>query len=132
MQYHRIWSDEQGESHIELVEVDFGPLANFPRVGQSGEWPALNAHFLRIEPSSVEGSWHLAPCRLFALNISGQCEMETSDGARVVGVPGTVVLVEDTTGKGHLVRVTGDEPFVCMRVMLDDDASRDPGQGVAR
>jgi hypothetical protein len=38
------------------------------------------------------------------------------------------VLLEDTTGKGHLNRIAGDKPFVAMRVMLDPDEG-DPVQG---
>ncbi len=117
MHHLRLWADEQGESHLESVEVDFHPVVNYaaglPAIGISDERPALSVHFLRVEPG-FEGGWHPAPRRQFALMVSGQVECETSDGVSGALGPGDVALLEDTTGKGHVTRVVGLEPVVMM------------------
>jgi hypothetical protein len=47
-------------------------------------------------------------------------------------VPGTVLLAEDTTGKGHMIRVTGTEKMHVVILMLPTDSSgRMPWKAVA-
>ena len=46
--------------------------------------------------------WHPAPRRQYIINLDAGVKIIASDGvSRVIGV-GEVILVEDTTGKGHL------------------------------
>jgi hypothetical protein len=46
--------------------------------------------------------WHPAPRRQYIINLDAGVEITASDGvSRVIGI-GEVILVEDTTGKGHL------------------------------
>lgn len=55
---------------------------------------------------------------------SGSCEMTTSDGdVRVLG-PGTVLLAEDTTQKGHISQVAGPDELQGLIVMLPADRRR--------
>ena len=35
--------------------------------------------------------------------------------------PGTILLAEDTTGKGHITKVTGAEDILVLILMLPDD-----------
>ena len=52
-------------------------------------------------------SWHPAPRRQYIINLDGGVQITASDGqARTIGA-GEVVLVEDTTGKGHLSKSVG-------------------------
>jgi hypothetical protein len=53
-------------------------------------------------------------------HLAGQVEGETSDGERRVIGPGTIVLLEDTTGRGHRSRVLGTEHVVIGVVQLED------------
>jgi hypothetical protein len=46
--------------------------------------------------------WHPAPRRQYIVNLDAGVKITASDGeSRFIGV-GDVILVEDTTGKGHL------------------------------
>src|SRR5437899_12550960 len=46
--------------------------------------------------------WHPAPRRQYIINLDAGVKITASDGeSRVIGT-GEVILVEDTTGKGHL------------------------------
>jgi hypothetical protein len=40
--------------------------------------------------------------------MSGACEFEAGDGARATRNAGDVVLLEDTSGKGHQTKVLGN------------------------
>jgi hypothetical protein len=51
--------------------------------------------------------------------MQGAVEAEASDGEVRLFRPGSITLVEDTTGKGHRSRVVGDEEVVLAVVQLD-------------
>ena len=57
------------------------------------------------EPAGLqEVGWHHPPERRFGLVLRGVMACETSDGALHRLSPGSVVLVEETWGKGHIAR----------------------------
>ncbi|MGC1319273.1 MAG: hypothetical protein WA866_21920, partial [Pseudolabrys sp.] len=51
-----------------------------------------------------ETVWHNPPQRLLVLWLTGEVEFETSDGDIRRLPAGSVVLAEDTTGKGRITR----------------------------
>jgi hypothetical protein len=60
--------------------------------------------FLTVLAGLQEVGWHHPPERSFGIVLSGLMACETSDGAVHRLSPGRVVLVEETWGKGHIVR----------------------------
>ena len=119
--YARIYADKEGESHIEDLEVafvptDFAPPA--PPLNLSPFWPAARLGFLNA-PAGWCGDWHPTPCRQYVIYLAGVIEGEVSDGTVRRFGPGSVTLLEDTTGKGHRSRVIGDEDAVTVIVQLD-------------
>ncbi len=66
------------------------------------------AELRRAAPGTVS-DWHTAPRRQYVIIFSGQGELEVSGGKKIPVGPGHIELVEDTTGKGHITRVTGNE-----------------------
>ena len=61
---------------------------------------------------------HNAPYPLFIVGLRGTFSVEVSDGELREFPPGSVVLVEDTTGKGHTTRRVGDEPRATLMAPL--------------
>ncbi len=122
MHYIRVYSDADGMSHFEDAEmefssVDFAPPA--PPLDLSTFSAATQLGFLRA-PVGWEGDWHPAPCRQWIIYLTGEIEAEVSDGEiRRIG-PGSVTLVEDTTGKGHKSRVVGEAEVLTVVVQLED------------
>ncbi|HEX4364584.1 MAG TPA: hypothetical protein VHZ75_08550 [Solirubrobacteraceae bacterium] len=104
----RIYSDERGDSHFE----DLSPAIVVERYA-GAEW-------LISQPLPVEDLWfrrvttefpdepHLAPRRQLIVTLAGESEVEVTDGEKRRFGPGSVILVEDTTGKGHRTRRIGD------------------------
>ena len=55
----------------------------------------------RQTPGSYDYEWHPAPRRQYIINFDGGVSIQASDGeTRIIGA-GEVLLVEDTSGKGH-------------------------------
>lgn len=109
--YHRIYTDERGNSHFDTVEVEQSLAQAAPPAAPfyvSGDNPASKYRFYTFEPGWI-GELHPAPTRQFLALMSGAVEMETTDGTvRKLGA-GDLVLLEDTTGRGHVTRNIGKE-----------------------
>lgn len=64
--------------------------------------------------------WHTAPRKQFAINMTGELEVELSDGTRR-RIGSDLVYLEDTTGKGHVTRALGPITNVFLHVPDDFD-----------
>jgi hypothetical protein len=119
----RLWADETGESHFEDVELTFEQVDDFfqntPPVLFSSFETATQYGFERVPPG-WQGDWHPAPQRVLAIYLSGEGEIEASDGEVRPIRPGTILLAEDTTGRGHRNRVTGSSEVFMVLVVLPD------------
>ncbi len=105
--YTRIYSDTDGESHFETVKVgleaaDYAPPA--PPLWVS-EGRAATKWMIVTGTANWDGKWHPSPVRQFMVFVSGEFEMEGSDGERRVFKPGDVLMPEDLEGKGHYTRI---------------------------
>ena len=121
----RIWASEDGESHLEDVELAFeesGFLPSAPSMLLTSPEKA-SGYFIARAPAGLDLDWHAAPVRELAVYLTGRGEIEASDGTIRPLEPGTILLVEDTTGKGHKTRVNGTEEVLVVIVTLPDDGS---------
>ena len=97
----RVYADERGESHFVDEEIE---LRNAGPIGHLSEpIPARAVIFRRNDPG-YDYDWHVAPQRQFIVLLDGVIEIETSDGIRRTFRGGDILLVEDTTGRGHRSR----------------------------
>ena len=64
--------------------------------------------------------WHNAPRKQFAINMTGELEVELTDGTRRK-IGSDLVFLEDTTGKGHVTRALGPITNVFLHVPDDFD-----------
>jgi hypothetical protein len=103
----RIYADADGESHMQELDLALLPKQIFqglPALRLSAVWPAKSFSFCYVPAGMNEVSWHNSPSRKIVIWLTGEIEYETSDG-EVRRLPaGTVVLSEDTIGKGHISR----------------------------
>ncbi len=117
MNYFRIYAGPDGESHFED-----GAIALHGQPGGSDYsdlFPATGVIFRR-SPSDQHLDWHPAPRRQFVITLSGEAEVEASDGeVRQIG-PGTIMLAEDLTGKGHITRGRGTAERLSLFIPLPD------------
>lgn len=121
--YVRLFADEQGESHFEeivvaLAPVDFAPPAPPLHVGTL--FAAARCGFVS-GPVDWDGQIpHPSPRRQLFCSLQGEYEITASDGAVRRFPAGSVLLLEDTTGKGHATRITSDDDVLLVAVALAD------------
>jgi quercetin dioxygenase-like cupin family protein len=65
------------------------------------------AHFVTVQAFDQIPDWHCAPRRQFVVFLDGWVRITVSDGESRTLPAGSVVLVEDLAGRGH---VTEHEP----------------------
>ncbi|MEJ2719622.1 MAG: cupin domain-containing protein [bacterium] len=107
----RIYSDSMGASHFADMEIPFTlrdyappapPISVTEFFGSTG-WVVISS------PGGWYGDWHPVPSRQYMICLAGSLEVQVSDGETRRFGPGSVLLVEDTSGKGHVSRVIGNE-----------------------
>lgn len=94
----RIYSDAAGDSQFEDLQLpltDSGPIGSL-----SAALAVKHIIFREVEPS-YDYDFHNAPARQYIVLLDGGIEIETSTGDTRRFETGEVILVEDTTGKGH-------------------------------
>ena len=96
----RVYADEDGESNFQ--EVDY-PLSDAGPIGfLSDRFSVKEMIFRTVRPDYNDV--HQAPERQFVVLLDGGVEIETSLGEKREFHPGQILLMEDTTGKGHRSR----------------------------
>jgi hypothetical protein len=104
MRIHNLYKDEDGESHFRDIEVNWVEERQFSKLSE--RFPATGIIF-RETSGDYDLDWHPAPRRQYIINLDAGVQITASDGeSRIIG-PGEVILVEDTSGKGHLSRAVG-------------------------
>ena len=121
-EYVRLYSDADGESHfedleVELSAVEFVPPA--PPLNLSAYMSASQAAFLGAA-AGWRSDWHPSSARNLFVVVSGEWEVEVSNGTVRRFGPNSVLLVEDTSGKGHRSRVVSETDSLCVVVQLKD------------
>jgi hypothetical protein len=116
MRIHRLYTDKNGESHFQDVEVEY---AEITRAGKlSKRIPATGIIFREVQPD-YDLDWHPAPRRQYIINLDAGVQITASDGeSRRIGA-GEVLLVEDTWGKGHLSKAIDGKLRNCIFVPID-------------
>lgn len=110
MDYVRIYTDGDGETHFQDVVVS----ATVERYASatwllSAPMPVTEARFRDVSEDYPDTP-HVAPRRQLIVGLAGVAEVEVSDGEVRSFGPGSVLLVDDLTGKGHTTRGVGDTP----------------------
>ncbi|MSO90575.1 MAG: hypothetical protein EXR01_03160 [Acetobacteraceae bacterium] len=104
MRIHNLYTDANGESHFRDIEINWMEERNFSKL--SARLPATGVIF-RETSGDYDLSWHPAPRRQYIVNLDGGVKITASDGEAREIKAGEVILVEDTTGKGHLSQSIG-------------------------
>ena len=98
---HNLYCDANGESHWRDINIEW---VNEGPEGKTSERQFANGIIFRQTQAEHDRPWHPAPRRQYIINLDAGVELTASDGeARKIGA-GEIVLVEDTSGKGHLSR----------------------------
>ena len=97
----RIFSDQNGDSHFEDLTI---PMKDAGTIGSlSDPQQAISIIFRQVDPS-YDYDFHNAPQRQYLVLLDGEIEIETSLGKKRKFKAGDILLMDDTTGKGHKTR----------------------------
>ena len=116
----RFYTGPDNQTHAEEVELKFtaGNPAEVSKLMQ-----VTGAELHRTASGSFD-DWHRAPRRQYVITLSGHGEIEVTGGRKISVGPGSIDLVEDTTGKGHTTRAVGTEDRVTLQLPLADQSAR--------
>jgi hypothetical protein len=116
MRIHNLYADARGESHFRDIEVEWVEETRAGKLSQ--RLPATGIIFRQVPPT-YDLDWHPAPRRQYIINLDAGVRITASDGeSRVIGA-GEVILVEDTSGRGHLSKAVDARLRHCIFVPLD-------------
>ncbi|MDP6605730.1 MAG: hypothetical protein QF664_05675 [Dehalococcoidia bacterium] len=101
----RVYTGDDGKTHLETVDIELSVAGTS---GYSELVPATGVIFRRTPPD-LDIDWHPAPRRQFVITLAGEGEIEVGDGSILPLGPGSIVLVEDIDGQGHITRGRGTE-----------------------
>jgi hypothetical protein len=116
----RIYTGSDGQSHAE--EMDEGKLKKDPRVmglGVSEMIKVTGLQFSHTAPGWAT-DWHPADRHQYIVTLRGRGEIEIPGGQKIPLVPGSIVLAEDMTGKGHISRTIGTEERVALNIHIGE------------
>ena len=123
MQVVRIYTGEDGESHIEEMELPFEQMGHALRTATQA---ATGVQFSCLRPTQLV-DFHTAPRRQYVITLQGQVEIGLGDGTRRIFNVGDIELCEDLTGRGHTTRSVGDVDRISVQIPLADQT---PGGGL--
>ena len=103
----RLFSGPDGQTHAEPINLSAstsGPNAQADLLKSSGIRFATRG-------AGTSDDWHTAPGRQYLVTLKGQVDIEIGNGEKVHAGTGSILLIEDTTGKGHRATVVGTEEW---------------------
>jgi quercetin dioxygenase-like cupin family protein len=117
----RLYADSSGESRFEDITIPMSEKNFAP--------PAAPVHVTDVRPAEnfviidLPVGWggtepHPTPGKYIAFNLSGSFRMTASSGESRLIEPGDSVLMEDTSGKGHVTEVISDKPVKAVMIRL--------------
>jgi hypothetical protein len=119
VQYLRLHTGADGQSHFSDEVFSLGTIgAELADPVLGSQLRPASQYGVRVVPSGWERDWGPAAHPILAVYLTGEGEIEASDGEVRRISPGLVLLAEDTTGPGHRVRVTSEEPVTVVQVHL--------------
>ncbi len=123
MQVVRLYTGEDGESHIEEMELPFEQMGHALRTATEA---ATGVQFSCLRPTQLV-DFHTAPRRQYVITLQGQVEIGLGDGTKRIFNVGDIELCEDLTGRGHTTRSVGDVDRISVQIPLSDQT---PGGGL--
>ena len=102
---------------IPVTLQNFAPPAQPFSVSPLSE--ASQCGFLYV-PADWTGEMHPSPIRMWIFVLQGEMQFEASNGDVRRIAPGSALLLEDTTGRGHVSRVLGNSDVTLAVVRLPE------------
>ncbi len=106
MNYVHLYTGPDGLSYFKDVEV---PLAGRGEGTELSELFPAKAMVMRRNTAAYQLDYHTAPRKQYIINLTGTVEIVASGGETRQFGPGSIMLADDTTGKGHISKALTPE-----------------------
>lgn len=116
MKITRIYADAAGETHFGEIDI---PLEDAGAIGILSQLQEATGIIFRETAGDYDFSWHNTPRRQYVIMLAGAVDFTVSDGETRRFGDGEVVLLEDTSGKGHVSKAVQGQPRQSIFVTLD-------------
>lgn len=121
--YVRLFTDDSGGSRFESLDIELAKGFAVPPAEPLHVAPFLDAErsFWIGAPNDWKGdAAHPSPARQIFITVSGEYQVTATDGEVRSFPPGSVLVLEDVTGRGHSTRITGPDECIVFAVALSD------------
>ncbi|MGH9716455.1 MAG: cupin domain-containing protein [Candidatus Acidiferrales bacterium] len=108
-----LYSGPDGLAYVKEIQVAAGTY------GVANLLPVAGEEVHRT-PAGFSIGWHVEKRRQYLITLSGRGEIDIAGGKKIILTPGSILLVENTTGKGHETRTLGNKPWVSLWMPLKD------------
>jgi hypothetical protein len=108
-----LYTGPDGQAYVKDIQVAAKPNGVVDLLPTS----AVEIH--RTRPGFSIG-WHVETRRQYVITLSGHGEIDIANGKKIMLGPGSILLVENSTGKGHKTRTVGNRPWVALWLPLKD------------
>ncbi|MGH9686604.1 MAG: cupin domain-containing protein [Candidatus Acidiferrales bacterium] len=108
-----LYTGPDGQAYVKEINVAAGPHGVVDLLPVAGEE-------VHRTPAGFSIGWHVERRRQYLITLSGRGEIDIAGGKKIILTPGSILLVENTTGKGHMTRTLGDQPWVSLWMPLKD------------
>ena len=98
MKVTRVYSDKNGDSQFEDVDIELFDNGEIGRLSKNIDVKSMQ--FRKVSPD-YDYDFHHAPQKQYIVLLDGGVEITTSLGETRQFQTGEILLMEDTTGKGH-------------------------------
>ena len=115
----RLYTGADGQTHEERIEIKLTRSNLYSEADASEAVKVSEAQVFRLPKGRVL-DWHNPARRQYVVTLSGRGEVEIAGRQKLLLNPGRVVLLENTTGKGHITRSVGSEDLTLLIVPLAD------------
>jgi mannose-6-phosphate isomerase-like protein (cupin superfamily) len=104
---------EDGKTRFTETTVEFVPVEGVSPGGvfQAAALGSSDAALVQFE-ADFSCEFHHTPSPTWMFVMTGQMEIEVSDGAKQIISPGDFIRLEDSSGRGHRSRVLSDGPVL--------------------
>ena len=116
--YLHLYTDAAGGTHFAEKEFEFKRLdhvENRDSITVHEITGVQRAILYKLAKGAVE-DWHTAPRKQLGCVIQGMADITASDGEVRRLKPGSIILIDDTIGKGHITKHVGDEDHIAMMI----------------
>lgn len=107
MKITHVYTGSDDRTHFDEIDI---ALSDAGEIGRLSEIVPATGIIFRETDADYDYDWHPAPCRQFVVLLEGAIEIEVGDGEKRRFEGGDVLLLEDTSGKGHRTRTVDDRP----------------------